>query len=80
MLLKNIKEFGEMSGVVKLSFPVGNSSTGSRGAPQAQAPPPYPVKTSQKKDGHHMGPQVSQVIRPPSEKFLDPLLNPMPED
>ena len=45
------------------------------GAPEARAPP-APVKTSQKKDGRHHGPQVLQVIGPPpSDKFLDPLLN-----
>ena len=27
--------------------------------------PPAPVKTSQKKDGYHAGPQVSRVIGPP---------------
>ena len=27
--------------------------------------PLAPVKTSQKKDGHHHGPQVLRVIRPP---------------
>ena len=30
--------------------------------------PPAPVKTSQKKDGHHTGPQVSQVIGRPLEQ------------
>ena len=33
-----------------------------------------PVKTSQKRDDHHTEPQVSQVIGPPSDKFLDPPL------
>ena len=36
--------------------------------------PPAPVKTSQKEDGHCVGPQVLQVIGPPSDKFLDLLL------
>ena len=36
---------------------------------------PTPYKTSQKKDGHHAPLQVSRVIGPPSDKFLDPLLN-----
>ena len=39
--------------------------------------PPSPVKTSQKKDGRHARPQVSQVmwLPPPLDKFLDPLLH-----
>ena len=37
-------------------------------------PPPYPLKTSNKKDDRRAGPQVSEVIGPPSDKFLDPLL------
>ena len=35
------------------------------GGDQSPGPPPTPVKTSQKKDGCHMGPQVSLVIGPP---------------
>ena len=51
-----------------------NSSRSKLGAPEAR--PPTPVKTSQKKDGRCMGPQVSWVIGPsPPDKFLDPLLN-----
>ena len=31
--------------------------------------PPAPVKTSQKKDGCHVGPQVSRVIAPPRKNL-----------
>ena len=41
----------------------------------AKGPAPIPVKTSQKEDGCHAAPQVSRVIGPPLDKFLDPLLH-----
>ena len=37
-------------------------------------PGPLPLLKLIKEDGCHAGPQVLQVIGPPSDKFLDPLL------
>ena len=49
-------------------------SSGSKGAGGSGPRSSSPVKTSQKKDGRHTGPQILPSIGTPSDKFLDLLL------